>query len=159
MITKESLAELGLREGSIRADDFVHNGGWYNSDGQKIGWGDLSGEDILRIQSKLKDKECFIVLGESDSYWHFVTFVKEPPDLKANPGDYRTIHRMLVDPKAKNPGLDYIASKIYYLITKQAVYCRWAKESADFRKVKLVPITPEEVLQKMKEDSDGNPKT
>lgn len=152
MLTKSSLEELGLREGAIRGDDFVHNGGWYNSAGDKIGWGDLSPLDFSRIQSKLKEKECFIVLGESDSYWHFVTFDKE---VSKNPG----ITKVWVDAQEKNPGLEYIASKIYYLITKDTVYCRWVKGAEEFRGVKLTPITPEEVLQKMKEDRDGNPKT
>lgn len=41
IMTKDSLKLLQLREGQMRTgDSTVHNGGWYNTCGDKIGWGD-----------------------------------------------------------------------------------------------------------------------
>lgn len=60
---------FGIHEGQVRADDFVHNGGWYNAAGEKLGWGDLTGRDIERIASELIEGEAFYILSECDSYW------------------------------------------------------------------------------------------
>ena len=60
---------FGIHEGAIRADDFIHNGGWYNAAGEKLGWGDLAGRDIERIASELVEGEAFYILSEYDSHW------------------------------------------------------------------------------------------
>jgi len=38
--------KFGICNGQMRSCDFVHNGGWYNKSGEKIGWGDLSPSDM-----------------------------------------------------------------------------------------------------------------
>ena len=44
---------FGLRCGQLRGKQVAHNGGWYNGLGEKIGWGDLSQDDLSRIASQL----------------------------------------------------------------------------------------------------------
>lgn len=47
------------------------NAGWYNKKGEKLGWGDLETNDLIRIASNLQDDELFIILPELKSYWDF----------------------------------------------------------------------------------------
>jgi len=75
---------FGLRQNQMRMDDFVHNGGWYNCKGEKIGWGDLSPNDIVRLSQELEDGEDFYVLGEQDSYWNFVKWAKTNGEVSAS---------------------------------------------------------------------------
>lgn len=91
---------FNLREGQIRGAEVVHNGGWYNKDGQKIGWGDLSGEDMVRIRDEIPEGEVFIILREHDSYWSFK-------------GDRE---------KEMNPGLKYILQKVLYIIRRGTIF-------------------------------------
>lgn len=64
------LKAMGLHVGQMRCpEDVAHNGGWYNREGRKLGWGDLSQRDLPNISHNLKDGEVFFVLGEYDSYW------------------------------------------------------------------------------------------
>ena len=104
----ENASQLfGLRCGQIRGKDFVHNGGWYNKAGEKLGWGDLSVEDFQRIRRELEEGEMFIILGESDSFWNFV----ERPGLLG--------HNAVTKPDVEAPGVDYVAAKARYIITKR----------------------------------------
>lgn len=98
---------FGLSCGQIRGKDFVHNGGWYNKLGEKLGWGDLSVEDFQRIRRELEEGEMFIILGESDSFWNFVT----RPGLLG--------HNAVTKPDVEAPGVDYVAAKARYIITKR----------------------------------------
>jgi hypothetical protein len=54
-----------------RRGKVFHNGGWYNQESQKIGYGDLSDEDIKRLTRLLQEGECLIVLHEYPSRWDF----------------------------------------------------------------------------------------
>lgn len=102
---------FGIRCGQMRADDFVHNGGWYNKLGERLGFGDLSHDDFRKISEELNKDELFIVLGESDSFWNFVDH---------NPG---LIGSMCgVKPTAEAPGVDYIADKCAYIIGKNQLF-------------------------------------
>lgn len=63
-----------FRCGQMRSGDSIaHNGGWYNHRGEKLGFGDLSLYDLMRVCRDISDSEAFIVLSESDSFWNFVT--------------------------------------------------------------------------------------
>jgi len=110
MLNKESLELLELHEGACSAMDFVHNGGWYNSLGEKIGWGDLSPDDFHNIQKKLKPGEAFVILPERASFWNFVTRVGMIGSMSE------------VDPKEANPGADYLAQHVNWIITSQGVF-------------------------------------
>lgn len=111
MLSKESLKELELHEGACKALDFVHNGGWYNTLGEKIGWGDLSPDDFARIQEKLEPGEAFVVLPESASFWNFVTRVGMIGQLCE------------VKPEEANPGAKYLAEHVRWIIANQGVFC------------------------------------
>src|SRR3989344_7471741 len=103
----ENASQLfGLRCGQIRGKDFVHNGGWYNRLGEKRGWGDLSTDDFFRIRRELEEGEMFIILGEQDSFWNFVT----------RPGLIGSMAQ--VKPDVEAPGVDYVAEKARFIITK-----------------------------------------
>jgi hypothetical protein len=97
---------FGLSCGQIRGKDFVHNGGWYNKLGEKLGWGDLSTDDFFRIRRELEEGEMFIILDESDSFWNFVT----RPGLLG--------HNAVTKPDVEAPGVDYVAAHARYIITK-----------------------------------------
>lgn len=84
---------FGLCEGQMRADDHVHNGRWYNSQGERIGWGDLSKADLRNIAVMLQEGEEFYILRESDTSWGM------PKEL---------------NPEA--PGMEFISSKAVYTI-------------------------------------------
>jgi hypothetical protein len=67
------IEKFGIRTGQIRAMEHVHNGSWYDRDGLKIGWGDLTKEDIFRIAKAIPEDDVFYVVGEHDSYWNAPT--------------------------------------------------------------------------------------
>ncbi|RDJ34978.1 MAG: hypothetical protein DWQ19_09090 [Crenarchaeota archaeon] len=92
--------------GQTRRDSLVHNGGWYNKYGEKLGWGDLNKKDLHRIKNNLQDDELFIILGERDSFWNFVEHLG-------------TIGAMCkTNEKEQNPGVQYVAEKARYVIAK-----------------------------------------
>jgi hypothetical protein len=64
------IEEFKIREGQLRSNQHVHNGSWYDRDGLKLGWGDLSKEDIFRIAATIPTDDVFYVVGEHDSYWN-----------------------------------------------------------------------------------------
>lgn len=112
MLSKESLQSLKLCEGSMRTgDSIVHNGGWYNSFGNKIGWGDLNAKDYVRIQSKLQPGELFVILSERDSFWEFVT-------ENAGVGGFMCKTK----PEEQNPGVSYLAKKARWVIASDMIY-------------------------------------
>lgn len=115
-------ALFGLRCGQIRGRDFVHNGGWYNRAGEKLGWGDLAQSDFTNITERLEEGELFIILAESDSFWNFVTH---------NPGIIGSM--CATKPDASAPGVDYVAEKAMYVIGPMELYYvdRWSSEKRD----------------------------
>lgn len=119
--TPES-ALFGIRCGQIRGHDFVHNGGWYNRTGEKLGWGDLSLADFTNIAKHLEKGELFIILAESDSFWNFVTH---------NPGVIGSM--CTTKPDASAPGVDYVAEKAMYVIGPMELYIvdRWGSDKSD----------------------------
>lgn len=98
---------FGLGCGQMRANDMVHNGGWYNRSGEKLGWGDLSPEDFKRISEGLEEGELFIILYESDSYWRHVTFIPGPIGSMAKTA-----------PTEEAPGVEFVSDKCAYVIGK-----------------------------------------
>lgn len=100
----------GQARGGVRKLTLTHNSGWYNRAGEKLGWGDLSTDDLLTMFGELEDDEFFIILDESDSFWRFVT----------RPG---TIGSMAtVKPGAEAPGVDYVAEHATLVIGHHQFY-------------------------------------
>ncbi|MFA5830562.1 MAG: hypothetical protein WC878_01905 [Candidatus Paceibacterota bacterium] len=95
---------FGLRCGQERFKNrIIHNGGWYNQAGEKLGWGDLSREDFERISKELDyGGELFIVLNSHDSFWKFTTNFDG-----FNVG---------------SPGIDYVTKHAQYIILRNQLY-------------------------------------
>lgn len=130
MLTAARLPDMGLTVGRIRAKDMVHNGGWYNGLGEKIGWGDLSVSDIKNIQSKLQPGELFVVLPESASYWDFVRHLPEG--------------KMSLDAKAAKPGVKYIVECAHWVITPTTIYHKnYLNEAGEVDGIQYEPLVPE----------------
>lgn len=102
----------GLRIGRItQQQSAAHNGGWYNMEGKKLGWGDLDYKDLYDVAYRhLKENEAFLVLGERDSYWKFVSFPVMDSMQKA------------VADKEAQPGLEYLAAHARYLVINRNIY-------------------------------------
>jgi hypothetical protein len=101
---------FGLHTGQMRSrEKQAHNGAWYNQDGVRVGWGDLSSDDFRNIQKALEPGEYFFVLPES-SFWNFVR-------------SHGPIGSMCdTDPTIDHPGLDYVRSNFRYLITREGCF-------------------------------------
>lgn len=101
---------FGLRNGQMHhlQTRLVHNGGWYNNHGEKIGWGDLSDKDFQRISRGLKTGEVFVVLGEVAATWNFT--------------DSAPNKSITVGLKEESPGIDYVAMHAAYVITRKKMY-------------------------------------
>src|SRR3972149_6912698 len=101
---------FGLCCGQRRGSDKIgHNSGWYNGEGEKLGWGDLNEKDLKRIAKGLESVELFVVLREVDSFWKFVT-------------QHGIIGSMCVTaPTHDAPGKEYIAEHCYILVRRDLV--------------------------------------
>ena len=101
---------FALRTGQMRSrNKFTHNSGWYNADGEKLGFGDLAVQDFVRIMEGLNEGELFVILGEHDSFWNFVTRLGwTGPEAQ-------------VRPTAEIPGSEYVAEHAMYIIAKGEV--------------------------------------
>ena len=95
--------KFGLHNGQCRGNDMVHNGGWYNQKGEKLGWGDLSPDDAINLMMCLLPGEVFVVLPESASFWDFVT---KPGLLGSN---------AQTKPDIEAPGQEYVMAKCQYI--------------------------------------------
>lgn len=137
----ESRNALGIVTGQIRAEDYVHNGGWYNGRGEKIGWGDLSRLDFKKIhdQMKLSPGEMFIVLGEHASFWNFVSMSREGGGSSAS-----------VDANEVNPGVEYIGFNARWLINSSGVFHFYdSDEEWKIGECTALPMSRERLMQLM----------
>lgn len=83
---------FGLRCGQMKCGyKMYHNASWYNKLGQKIGWGDLSEDNLLEIKIKIPSDELFIILGEHDSYWNLTPEEKIKLPIKYILKKYRCV--------------------------------------------------------------------
>lgn len=132
-----------LHCGQIRSrENFGHNSGWYNKFGEKLGWGDLSKEDIVKIIKAIPKDEIFITLGEHDSFWNFVT------ELGMIGSDCKTRS------SEQAPGIHYIAEKCRYLIRNDGIYTkefydRKAGSSYELEGIKIKVISEKEILDQL----------
>lgn len=60
---------FGLRCEQVRGRYLIHAAGWYNAEGEQLGWGDLAVTDFVRIARELQDHELFVVLSQSRSMY------------------------------------------------------------------------------------------
>ena len=106
----EASRAFGIRTGQIRCHETVHNGGWYNTRGEKLGWGDLNPTDYARIQANLDEGDMFVILSEQDSFWAFVVQLDGPIGC---------MHKTAAEMYA--PGIAYVKEHCFMLITKTRV--------------------------------------
>ncbi len=67
---------FGLRGGQIEYfGRVIKDAGWYNKDGQKLGFGDLSAFHLARIACEIDEEEAFIVMKRDLS---FDAFIEKP---------------------------------------------------------------------------------
>jgi hypothetical protein len=68
---RSKVGPFGLHCGQMKSGTgkMYHNASWYNKFGYKVGWGDLSETELIKISKEIPPDELFIVLGEHDSYW------------------------------------------------------------------------------------------
>lgn len=103
-------APFGLRCGQMRGRNLVHNGGWYDRWGNKLGWGDLSPDDFRRIAAEIPVDELFVVLGEQESFWEFVEKI----------GPIGSMSR--TRPEIDHPGVEYMVQHAHFIIGRGRLY-------------------------------------
>lgn len=114
-----------------------HNAGWYNKHGEKIGWGDLNHKDAVRIAQEIAEDEMFIILGESDSFWHFVQ----------RPGFIGSMAE--VDHQSENnPGVEFVGEKAYAVIMKHRI-CFIVDSKRDYSPQPEIELLPRFNFQNM----------
>jgi hypothetical protein len=74
-LTKSMYGDLtckafGLSNNQMRHNSIINNAGWYNLDGERLGSGDLSLEDMEHISILMDPLDAFIVLAEIDAMWN-----------------------------------------------------------------------------------------
>ena len=89
---------LGMHHGQMRPDRLVHDAGWYNQRGESLGWGDLGPVDFSVIRDNITAGEMFIALSERNSCCEGTKL-----DVEA-------------------PGIDYVAEKACYIVSKEGVF-------------------------------------
>jgi hypothetical protein len=67
--TDRTKTPFGLLNGQVLADGIIDNAGWFNSNGEKLGYGDLSLESLRDIQKTIPKDEAFFVLSEYNTMW------------------------------------------------------------------------------------------
>jgi hypothetical protein len=116
----------------------IKNAGWYNKDGDRLGWGDLDATDIDRITAQLEPDEYFVVLGQQDAFHDF-----EAQWRRANPRNKRT-------PNIAAPGRIYIAQRARYIIGSRQCWrvVQPDMEGSDRTECGIVfkPLTPRAAL-------------
>ena len=114
MIDKDFLKSIKLHDGNITgSNSHAHNAGWYNANGEKIGWGDLSTSDLKRLIKGMPEGDYMLTMFEGDSFWNFV----KPETLNPVSGDHCE-----TTPDENNPGLRYLADKAFMLIERGQVW-------------------------------------
>lgn len=108
-VTWEYLQSLGLRDGEYvpQKDQVFKNAGWYNIDGEKVGWGDLSAQNIHTLSIHLT--EPLLILTEQNSYSNFKSFMEFSDSTGRKPENVSMIVNRTLE---KNPGIEYVLSKL-----------------------------------------------
>lgn len=83
-----------IRYNQIRTDALITNAGWFNSKGEKLGFGDLNSDDMDTISGEVECNEIFIALSEADTTWDM------PQGLDRN-----------------DPGIEYVMKRAKWVIS------------------------------------------
>ena len=93
MFSDPACKAFGLSNNQIRGTGIINSAGWFNLDGERIGNGDLSTQDMATIAKTISSDDLFIVLKEVDAKMDF------PANL-----DYLS------------PGKDYVCTHAVWMI-------------------------------------------
>ncbi len=74
------IGPFGLIGSQMRSGAYIHNPGWYNGNGEFLGWGDLKVDDLQKIAAEIAEDEAFVVIDETD--WR----TQRHPELKSEKG-------------------------------------------------------------------------
>jgi len=118
MINAEIMAEMRILDGNCVAQDTVHNGGWYDLRGVKIGWGDLSPTNLVALCEKIGDDDALLILHESDSFFKFVE------SYGVNGAT------CVVDADGeKHPGIDYVMSRLAFVVHDHQLFHTYTRSN------------------------------
>lgn len=90
---------FGLKYGQIKNNEVIRNAVWFNFNGDRLGSGDLTIDDMNNILSELDEAELFVVLSEQSAHWHL------PSSL--NPS---------------SPGREYVMANVKWAVSRFYVY-------------------------------------
>lgn len=132
--------EFNIYTGQLRSsyEKITHNGGWYNTEGEKLGCGDLSTEDLNRIRAILEPSQTFIVLSEDDSFWAHIDR-----------------HRGSLGPQCESdadeltPGPTFVQKYMSHLVTSDGIYSVGVGKNVTIAGVLIANIPREEAVKKI----------
>ena len=90
---------FGLSAAQMRHDRIANNASWYNTAGEKLGWGDIAPHDLRHIAEGLEDGELFVI-------------------LRQGPGHHTHDRTISVDA----PGTEYVAKHCAFVVARGQVY-------------------------------------
>lgn len=109
--TDPTKTPFGFLNGQIRHNAIITSAGWYNFGGQKLGYGDLSIQDIAKISLSISADDIFFVLSEGDSFWNL------PKEFNSS-----------------EPGTKYVIANASWVITTSII----VRSRTDIRKAEKV---------------------
>jgi hypothetical protein len=136
----ESDPPFGLECGQECREALARKSGWYNQRGERIGWGDLTVQQMMRISREIGRKELFIVLPEVASF------------SRHQPLSYR--RRFGTEFNEEAPGLGHIIAKATFIVDRYNIYMvdRYKpsdKNSSFLHKGIRVKLLPERHIREM----------
>lgn len=90
---------FGLKYGQIKNNEVIRNAVWFNFNGERLGSGDLTMEDLNSILQGLDQKELFVVLSENAAHWNLPS--------SFNPS---------------SPGREYVMANAKWAISRYVIY-------------------------------------
>lgn len=98
MYSDPNCKELGIQYAQTRVNAVLNNAGWFSHDGDKLGVGDLSMQDLLEISRNLPIGEVFFVLSEG-------TLLSLPSNLDR-----------------LSPGIEYVVANASWTVTSADIF-------------------------------------
>lgn len=90
---------FGLSYGQIKIDAVVKNAGWFNQQGERLGSGDISFQNLVDIHASIgHTKEKFYILSEADAGWNMPS----------------TLDRL-------SPGVDYVVDHAVWFVDSDII--------------------------------------
>lgn len=142
MYSDPNCRELGLQYGQVRQNAILTNAGWFSQEGEKLGVGDISMDDLARISRSLPTGEMFYVLTEAnclslpqhlDRLAPGIEFVLDKAIWAANSADV-----FRIDSTINNQVLEIRDGVSYVRLARQAAINNWSVGMAVPTKIQRV---------------------